>query len=161
MEAYRSSGQALCSKLLGQSVGGPGGTPAGPRPCLETEVAECFRGHPAPTLTPILSHFLLVSPCGQAAAQPPPEELTASCRSVHGLRPGRCSCLLSVYQDGRHVNACSICSQRRPFGWNYRNSNPVAKKRMLFLKKEGHQDVPCAYLGAGHGPLMPPSSCWP
>lgn len=125
--------------------------PRRPKNLPVTEAAEYFSGRPAPTL--ILFHFLLVGPCGPGSCPASPRG-AHSLLQVHGLKPGRCSCLHPVYQDRRHVNACSICSQHSPCGWNYRNSsNPVAKKKMPFLNKKGHQDLPCAYLGAGHGPL--------
>ena len=88
----------------------------------DSEAGGDFGGHLAPAPRPILFRFLLASSCG------PGKCLLQVC----GLKPGRGSCLHSVYQDGRHVNACSICSRHSPFGWYCRNSNPVAKGKCPF-----------------------------
>lgn len=86
----------------------------------DSEAGGDFGGHLAPASRPILFRFLSVSSCGPGLLQ------------VCGLKPGRGSCLHSVYQDGKHVNARSICSQDSPFGWCCRNSNPVAKGKCIF-----------------------------
>ena len=126
-----SEGQVSCSHLHGQSVEDHSLTLGSPRPCPVTarQVQALVDTLPFPQAH--VFRFLWASSCGPGKCP----------LRVCGLKLRRGSCLHSVYQKGRHVNACSICSQCSPFGCYCRNSNPVAKGKYHFFLKEGNQDV--------------------